>query len=262
MLDLAELDAETGVGVVITEEQIQAAIDAVFAEKAAEIEEQKHDFNFGLLLTQVNKTLKWADGGSVRDKVNAKRTSLIGEAPPSDGKRKKHGKKGKEAKPAGAAAQANQAEENKEEEENEIDISKLIGRDVDIGNSTEILAAHRAFTQGKVHTRFPPEPNGYLHIGHAKAIRFNFKVAETYGGNTYLRFDDTNPCKENNEFIDHIKEIVTWLGYTPFKTTASSDYFQELYEHAVELIRRGKAYVCFQNAEEMSRCRNEKIDSP
>ena len=251
-LDLAELDSETGVGIVITQEQIKAMVDSIFAENAAAIEEQKHDYNFGLLLTKVSKTLKWADGGSVRDTVNAKRTELIGEAPPSDGKRKKLGKKGKEAKPAAGAAA--KGEETKEEE-NEIDISKLIGRDVDIGNSAEILAAHRAFTQGKVHTRFPPEPNGYLHIGHAKAIRFNFKVAETYGGNTYLRFDDTNPCKENNEFIDHIKEIVGWLGHTPFKTTASSDYFQQLYDHAVELIRREKAYVCFQNAEEMSRCR-------
>lgn len=87
-------------------------------------------------------------------------------------------------------------------------------------------------------------------------------MAETYGGYTYLRFDDTNPCKENNEFIDHIKNIVSWLGYQPFKVTASSDYFQELYEYAVELIKKGKAYVCFQSAEEMSRCRNEKIDSP
>jgi len=74
-------------------------------------------------------------------------------------------------------------------------------------------------------TRFPPEPNGYLHIGHAKAIRFNFSVAAAYGGETYLRFDDTNPCKENNEFIDHIKEIVDWLGFKPWKITASSDYF-------------------------------------
>ena len=64
---------------------------------------------------------------------------------------------------------------------------------------------------GRVHTRFPPEPNGYLHIGHVKSIRFNFTVAKEYGGDTYLRFDDTNPCKENNEFIDHIKEIVGWL---------------------------------------------------
>ena len=242
-LDLAELDVETGVGVFVSEEQIQEAVDALFEESAAAIEEQKHDFNFGLLLTKVAKSIKWADGAMVRDKVNSKRIALLGEPPASDGKRKKAGKKGKQ--PAHAAAAAQPAAEEVKEEENEIDISKLIGRDVDIGNSAEILAKHRAFTQGKVYTRFPPEPNGYLHIGHAKAIRFNFKVAETYDGFTYLRFDDTNPCKENNEFIDHIKEIVSWLGYTPFKTTASSDYFQQLYEHAVELIRRGKAYVCF-----------------
>ena len=98
---------------------------------------------------------------------------------------------------------------------------------------------------GPVITRFPPEPNGYLHIGHAKAIRFNFTVAKENGGETYLRFDDTNPCKENHEFIDHIKKNVAWLGYKPWKVTASSDYFQELFDLAVGLIKKGKAYVCF-----------------
>lgn len=241
-LDIAALDAATGVGVVVTEAQIEEKVNALFAENAAAIESQKHDFNWGKLLTSATKTkeLQWADGAIVRDMVNAKKLALIGEAPADDGKRKKAGKKPKEPKPAAAEGAA-----VVEEDEPEIDIGKLIGRDVDIGNTPEILAKHRAFTQGKVYTRFPPEPNGYLHIGHAKAIRFNFKVAETYGGYTYLRFDDTNPCKENNEFIDHIKEIVTWLGYTPFKTTASSDYFQELYDYAVELIKRDKAYVCF-----------------
>jgi glutaminyl-tRNA synthetase len=97
---------------------------------------------------------------------------------------------------------------------------------MDAGNTEQELARHRAFTGGRVLTRFPPEPNGYLHIGHAKSIRFNFTVAKEYGGETYLRFDDTNPCKENNEFIDHIKDIVGWLGYKPWKTTASSDYFE------------------------------------
>jgi glutaminyl-tRNA synthetase len=92
-------------------------------------------------------------------------------------------------------------------------------------NSAAIMEKHHAFTKGLIHTRFPPEPNGYLHIGHAKAIRFVFTVAKQNGGNCYLRFDDTNPCKENNEFIDHIKDIVNWLGWEPFKTTASSDYF-------------------------------------
>ena len=92
-------------------------------------------------------------------------------------------------------------------------IEEIIDNDLKQGKYQSIL------------TRFPPEPNGYLHIGHAKAIRFNFTVAKEYGGLTYLRFDDTNPCKENNEFIDHIHEIVGWLGYKPWKTTASSDYF-------------------------------------
>jgi glutaminyl-tRNA synthetase len=78
---------------------------------------------------------------------------------------------------------------------------------------------------GRVITRFPPEPNGYLHIGHAKAIRFNFTVAKENNGICYLRFDDTNPCKENHEFIDHIKKNVKWLGQEPWKVTASSDYF-------------------------------------
>ena len=87
-------------------------------------------------------------------------------------------------------------------------------------------------------------------------------MAATYGGETYLRFDDTNPCKENNEFIDHIKEIVSWLGFKPWKITASSDYFDDLHDLAVQLIKKGKAYVCFQDSEEMSRCREKMIDSP
>ena len=120
-----------------------------------------------------------------------------------------------------------------------------MGRDCDIGaNSKEILKKHFEFTKNRIITRFPPEPNGYLHIGHAKAIRFNFIVAQENGGETYLRFDDTNPCKENHEFIDHIKKSVAWLGYKPWKVTASSDYFPELYFFAIDLIQKGKAYVC------------------
>jgi glutaminyl-tRNA synthetase len=106
------------------------------------------------------------------------------------------------------------------------DIMDLIGRDCNIGaNSEEHLRKHNEFTKGKIMTRFPPEPNGYLHIGHAKAIRFNFTVAKENGGLTYLRFDDTNPVKENHEFIDHIKKSVAWLGFKPFKVTNTSDYF-------------------------------------
>lgn len=105
---------------------------------------------------------------------------------------------------------------------------------------------------GRVATRFPPEPNGYLHIGHAKSIVLNFGLAEDYRGSCNLRFDDTNPHKENAEFVESIKTDVRWLGFDwADHLYFSSDYFQQLYDFAVELIRRGKAYVDDLNADEI-----------
>jgi len=98
---------------------------------------------------------------------------------------------------------------------------------------------------GRVHTRFPPEPNGYLHIGHAKSICLNFGLAERYGGQCNLRFDDTNPTKEEQEYVDSIIEDVTWLGFKWHgEVHYASDYFDQLYEWAVKLIKEGKAFVC------------------
>jgi len=98
---------------------------------------------------------------------------------------------------------------------------------------------------GRVHTRFPPEPNGYLHIGHAKAICIDFGIAEKYNGLCNLRFDDTNPVKEDVEYVESIKEDIHWLGYDwEDRLFYASDYFERLYEYAVELIKAGKAYVC------------------
>ena len=104
-------------------------------------------------------------------------------------------------------------------------------------------------------TRFPPEPNGYLHIGHAKSICLNFGVAEEYGGSTYLRFDDTNPIKEDQSFVEAIERDVQWLGFQWSQLTHASDYFEELYGFAQNLIRDGKAYVCSLSGEEISRTR-------
>src|SRR5882724_2773446 len=97
---------------------------------------------------------------------------------------------------------------------------------------------------GRVHTRFPPEPNGYLHIGHAKSICLNFGTAQKYGGKCNLRFDDTNPEKEEQEYVDSIMNDVRWLGFQWDGLYYASDYFDQLYAWAALLIKKGKAYVC------------------
>ena len=105
---------------------------------------------------------------------------------------------------------------------------------------------------GRVQTRFPPEPNGYLHIGHAKAICLDFGIAAQHGGVCNLRFDDTNPTKENMEYVDAIKEDIQWLGFQWGNEYYASDYFQQLWDFAVELIKRGKAYIDEQSSEEIA----------
>ena len=119
---------------------------------------------------------------------------------------------------------------------------------------------------GRVATRFPPEPNGYLHIGHAKAICLNFGVAADYGGTCNLRFDDTNPVKEDVEYVDSIMEDVRWLGFEWDSLHFASDYFEQLYEYGVELIAQGRAYVDSQSADDVRRNRGTLtepgIDSP
>ena len=109
---------------------------------------------------------------------------------------------------------------------------------------------------GRVHTRFPPEPNGYLHIGHAKSIWLNFGLAAEFGGKTNLRFDDTNPSKEETEYVDSIMDNVRWLGFDwEDRVFYASDYFGQLYKWAVQLIEAGKAYVCDLSAEEVRKYR-------
>jgi glutaminyl-tRNA synthetase len=108
---------------------------------------------------------------------------------------------------------------------------------------------------GRVHTRFPPEPNGYLHVGHAKSIHLNFGLAREFGGKCNLRFDDTNPSKEETEYVDSIIEDVRWLGGEWANIYYASDYFDQLYAWAVQLIKSGKAYVCDLTAEEVRKTR-------
>lgn len=128
-------------------------------------------------------------------------------------------------------------------------------------NTPEMLAEHKRVTNGKVRTRFPPEPNGYLHIGHAKSMHMNFFEAfeklqvPVEARETYFRYDDTNPEAESNEYIDAIADNIRWLGYKPAKVTYSSEYFQQLYELAIKLIKKGRAYVCHQGKPEIEASR-------
>ncbi|MEK7849393.1 MAG: glutamate--tRNA ligase family protein, partial [Candidatus Omnitrophota bacterium] len=109
---------------------------------------------------------------------------------------------------------------------------------------------------GLVHTRFPPEPNGYLHIGHAKSICLNFGIARDYRGLCNLRFDDTNPRTEDIEYVNSIQEDVRWLGFDwEGRLYYASDYFEQLYEYAVKLIKKGRAFVCDQTLEQMRKSR-------
>mgnify|MGYP004705463633 FL=1 len=119
-------------------------------------------------------------------------------------------------------------------------LRSIVQADLDAGKHTKII------------TRFPPEPNGYLHIGHAKSICLNFGLAKEFGGECNLRFDDTNPAKEDQEYIDAIKSDVQWLGFQwAGEERYASNYFDQLYSWAVELIKAGKAFVCDLNVEEM-----------
>src|SRR5580693_9805111 len=131
--------------------------------------------------------------------------------------------------------------EIKKEEEKSLNfLEEIVEEDLQKGKYKSIL------------TRFPPEPNGYLHIGHSKSICLNFGLATKYGGQTNLRFDDTNPSTEETEYVESIKEDIRWLGFEWANEFYASDYFEQLYGFAVKLIKKGLAYVDDQTSEEIA----------
>jgi glutaminyl-tRNA synthetase len=141
-------------------------------------------------------------------------------------------------------------EENTPQEPKKLNfLEEIIESDLESGKVKSVM------------TRFPPEPNGYLHLGHAKSICLNFGLAQKYGGKTNLRFDDTNPTKEDTEYVDSIKQDIQWLGFHWDKEKYASDYFDQLYEWAEELIKKGLAYVDDQTQEEISKGRGT-VDTP
>ncbi|KAK2635199.1 hypothetical protein Ddye_029991 [Dipteronia dyeriana] len=275
---LDEFEEVCGVGVEVSTEDIERTVKEVFEENRNSILELRYRTNVGDLFANVRKWLPWADPKIVKQLIDAKMYELLGEKTAADNEKptKKKEKKDKPAKSEEKKIADDALGQPSEEDlnpylifprpEDNIQVHTEVpfsdGSVLRCCNTKEMLEKHLKVTGGKVFTRFPPEPNGYLHIGHAKAMFVDFGLAKERGGCCYLRYDDTNPEAEKKEYIDHIEEIVKWMGWEPFKITYTSDYFQDLYELAVELIRRGHAYVDHQTPEEIKEYREKKMNSP
>ncbi|CAO2830099.1 unnamed protein product [Amaranthus hypochondriacus] len=273
----SDFEKACGVGVEVSNEEIERTVGEIFEESKALILEQRYKTNVGDLFRRVRERQPWADPKIVKQVVDTKLKELLGERTAADDEKPVKKKKEKPSKVEDQAAAVSVAAlQLSEEELNPFSIFPSPEENIKVHtevffsngsilracNTREILEKHLKVTGGKVFTRFPPEPNGYLHIGHAKAMFVDFGLAKDRDGHCYLRFDDTNPEAEKQEYIDHIKDIVRWMGWEPFKVTYTSDYFQDLYDLAVELIKRGHAYVDHQSADEIKEYREKKMNSP
>lgn len=271
-VDVAAFEKACGVGVVVTIDDIEDAVTKVINKHKEQIVSERYSFNAGKLLGELRALLPWADGAVTKREVDLRFLELLGPKTAEDLAPKKKEKKPEAPKAAKSAVDAKEkgkkVEAHAEEEfadgaETMDELLRTRAHFHKVGENfktdgyvttpktAELLKAHVAAVGGKVVTRFPPEPNGVLHIGHAKAININFGYAKAMGGSCNLRFDDTNPEKEEEKFFTAIEDIVNWLGYKPAQVTHSSDNFQQLYLWAVKLIQKGLAYVCHQKVEEM-----------
>lgn len=258
-LNKAEFEKSCGVGVEVTQDEIESAVASIIEKQKTAILNQRYQFNTGPLMGQVRAALPWADSRKVKEEIDLQILTLLGPKREEDlvkPAKAKAEKKEKPEKPTVNATQSTKQPLTMAEFLKTINFHapgenhKTDGY-VITENTERLLKEHLRITGGQVRTRFPPEPNGILHIGHAKAININFGYAAAHNGVCFLRYDDTNPEKEEEKFFIGIREMVEWLGYKPFKITHSSDYFQQLYEWAVVLIKKRKAYVCHQKPEEV-----------
>ncbi|KAL6942448.1 Glutaminyl-tRNA synthetase [Hanseniaspora vineae] len=269
--DLSKTTNETfdqycGVGVVVTEDQIRSRVMDYVQQHLDEIKEKRYVIVPALFANiKALPELKWAEPRYFKPIIDAEILKVLGPKDERDFVKKEKKKT------------TNNSNKNGEKKDNKNGNSSgalhkernmfaegFLGDLHKVGENPqaypELMEEHLKVTQGKVRTRFPPEPNGYLHIGHSKAIMVNFGYAKYHNGVCYLRFDDTNPEAEAPEYFESIKSMVSWLGFKPWKITYSSDYFDELYALAEVLIKNGKAYVCHCTAEDIKRSRGIKED--
>lgn len=274
-IEIAAFEKSCGVGVVVTIDDIENAVNKTIATHREKILAERYGFAAGKLLGELRALLPWADGGLVKKEVDLRFLELLGPKTAEDLAPKKKEKKVEVTKPSKDTNKSNGGSTDKKKDTPQAEDEFSEGAETmdellrtrahfhKVGENyktdgyvttpltAKLLEEHVAKVGGKVVTRFPPEPNGVLHIGHAKAININFGYAKAMGGVCNLRFDDTNPEKEEEKFFTAIEDIVRWLGYDPARVTHSSDNFQQLYEWAVKLIQKNLAYVCHQKVEEM-----------
>lgn len=249
------METKSGVGIELSDDDVKKEISKYLDERKGDIESKRYSI-VPSLLGDVKKVpeLKWAKPSLFKPIIDELILAMIG---PKDERDVVKKEKKKLVKKEAVAKKEEPVERSMFSEGFLGDLHKP-GENPQ--KFPELMKEHLAFTKGKVLTRFPPEPNGYLHIGHSKAIMVNFGYAKHTGGNCYLRFDDTNPEAEEEIYFKSIEDTIEWLGYEPWKITYSSDYFQELYELAEKLVNLGRGYVCHCTAEEVKAQRGLKED--
>ena len=247
-------------GIEFTPESLKATVASYIETNKAGIEEQRYkSLSPALANMKATTNLKWAPAGDLKKELDAQLLALLGPKDERDAPPKKQPKAPAAKLDASKAKDDNTTETVSRDRMFEEGFLASLHKP---GGNEQLVPArmeeHLKATGGRVYTRFPPEPNGYLHIGHSKAIAINFGFARYHGGETYLRYDDTNPESEEERYIVAIREIIEWLGFKPFKITHASDHFDKLYELAEDLIKRGKGYVCHCTAEEVNAQRGGK----
>ncbi|KAJ1659564.1 Glutaminyl-tRNA synthetase [Dispira simplex] len=251
-VDQVSFEKACGIGVVVSDAEITEAVGTYLQAHHDRLVKDRYRA-LGSLLGGLKKVeiLRWASPAKVKQTFDDAILATIGPKDERDEVVKTRGKK----KPSGTNNKGSTPDGNKTSNPGAIffegDISKLHRPGGNPQVNPALMEEHLKVTGGKVFTRFPPEPNGFLHIGHAKAINVNFGYAQAHQGYCYLRYDDTNPEAEEERYFTSILETVKWLGFTPYKITHSSDNFDRLYDLAVELTKRGKAYVCHCTGEEI-----------
>ena len=246
-LNVAAFEDACGVGVVVTPEMIETEVEKAVAAVKGELLDKRYRYPAGLLMAEARKALKWADGKAVKSEIDVQIFDLLGAKtdadlapPPKVEKKSKPMTNGNDKSKTPVVATST---DDVETQSGAATIAELMKTKVNFhkpgenyktdgyvitDKTMDILAEHLKRTGGQVRTRFPPEPNGILHVGHAKAININFGYAAAHDGVCFLRYDDTNPEKEEEKFFTAIKDVVEWLGYKPFQITHSSDNFDQV----------------------------------